>query len=99
KDDNYTKKNCLIVEQNRQSTERELEKLGFTMTNSSANFLFAKHSTIAGKEIYQKLKEKGVLIRHFDKERLKDYNRITIVSKKQMKVFIEKLNEVLKELL
>ena len=99
KDDNYTKKNCLIVEQNRQYTERELEKLGFTMTNSSANFLFAKHSTIAGKEIYQKLKEKGVLIRHFDKERLKDYNRITIGSKKQMKVFIEKLNQVLKELL
>lgn len=99
KDKNYTKKNCHIVEQNRRYTEIELEKLGFTMTSSSANFLFAKHNTIDGKEIYQRLKEKGVLIRHFDKERLKDYNRITIGSKKQMKVFIEKLNEVLKELL
>lgn len=99
KDKNYIKKNCHIVEQNRRYTEIELEKLGFTMTSSSANFLFAKHNTIDGKEIYQRLKEKGVLIRHFDKERLKDYNRITIGSKKQMKVFIEKLNEVLKELL
>lgn len=99
KDDEYTKKNCEEIINNRKFTENELKKLGFTMPCSSANFLFAKHEKVDGKEIYLALKEKGVLVRHFDKPRLKDYNRITIGNKEQMITLIDKLNEVLKELL
>ena len=69
------------------------------MTDSTANFIFAKHKTVGGKEIYLKLKEKGVLVRHFDKENLKNYNRITIGSLEQMKIFINTLKSVLEELL
>lgn len=98
-DDQYTKRNCKEIENNREWTKAELEKLGFSMTNSLANFIFAKHQTADGKQIYLRLKEKGVLVRHFDKERLYDYNRITIGSKEQMKTFIKTLKEVLKELL
>lgn len=98
-DDDYTKQNCKEIQKNREWTKSELTKLGFDMTNSIANFIFAKHQTVDGKQIYLKLKEKGVLVRHFDKEKLTAYNRITIGSKKQMQVFIETLKEVLKELL
>ncbi len=98
-DDGYTKENCQAIEANREWTVSELKKLGFTMTNSFANFIFAKHATAEGKQIYLKLKEKGVLVRHFDKPRLSAYNRITIGSKEQMEAFIETLKEVLKELL
>ena len=98
-DDEYIKANCEKIKQNREYLVTELKKLGFTMTDSCANFIFAKHSTIGGKEIYLKLKEKGVLVRHFDKDKLKDYNRITIGSKQQLDVLLEKLNEILKELL
>lgn len=97
-DDEYTKANCRAIISNREWTEKELKKLGFSMTNSLANFVFAKHQKADGKQIYLKLKEKGVLVRHFDKERLYDYNRITIGSKEQMKIFIKTLKEVLKEL-
>ena len=99
KDDKYTKDNCQKIIENREWTEKELQKLGFNVLPSSANFLFAKHQKLLGKEIYLKLKEKGVLVRYFDKPRLYGYNRITIGSKKQMSIFIEKLTEVLKELL
>lgn len=99
RDDKYTKRNCRKIEKNRAFTKLELEKLGFAVTDSYANFLFAKHNVADGKAIYLKLKEKGVLVRHFDKPRLSEYNRITIGSKKQMTVFINKLKEVLKELL
>ena len=99
KDDAYTKANCQEIIKNRKWTEKQLKKLGFSMTNSLANFIFAKHKKADGKQIYLKLKEKGVLVRHFDKERLYDYNRITIGSKEQMEIFIKTLKEVLKELL
>lgn len=98
-DDEYYRTNCDKIKENREWTANELKKLGFTMTASYANFLFAKHAMVSGKEIYLKLKEKGVLIRHFDKPRLKDYNRITIGNKEQMQTFIQILDEVLEELL
>ncbi|MBQ8204160.1 MAG: histidinol-phosphate transaminase [Clostridia bacterium] len=98
-DDEYYKTNCGKIKENRQWTANELKRLGFIMTDSYANFLFAKHSVVGGKEIYLRLKEKGVLVRHFDKSGLRDYNRITIGSREQMQSFIQILEEVLKELL
>ena len=98
-DDEYIKNNCEKIKQNRDYLVNELKKLDFTMTDSLANFIFAKHQSVSGKEIYLKLKEKGVLVRHFDKEILTDYNRITIGSREQLDYLIEKLKEILGELL
>ena len=73
--------------------------MGFTFTESKANFIFAKHEKADGKKIYLNLKEKGVLVRHFDSARLCAYNRITVGSKEQMQIFIDTLKEVLEEIL
>ncbi len=97
-DSEYTEQNCREIIKNREFTVKELEKLGFICTNSVANFVFAKHNSIAGKDIYLRLKEEGVLIRHFDKERIYDYNRITIGSKEQMDIFVKTLTKALEEL-
>lgn len=97
-DDEYCNKNCRTIIANREFTAKALRELKFEMTDSYANFLFAKHSTIGGKQIYLKLKEKGVLVRHFDTDALCYYNRITIGSMEQMLTFIEKLKETLEEL-
>ncbi len=97
-DEEYTKNNCQEIIKNREYTVSELKKSGFDCTDSYANFIFAKHKTANGKEIYLRLKEKGVLIRHFEKTGIKDYNRITVGSREQMEIFIEKLREVLEEL-
>lgn len=96
-DNEYCMNNCKKIIDTRVWTTNELKNLGFIITDSSANFVFAKHNCVSGKEIYLKLKEKGVLIRHFDKEKLTDYNRITIGSKEEMIIFIQKLKEVLEE--
>ena len=68
------------------------------MTNSYANFLFAKSDKIDGKELYLKLKENGVLVRHFDSPRISEYIRITIGSEEQMQKFIEKVSKILEEI-
>ena len=98
-DESYTQENCQKIIKNREWTVSQLKAIGFTLTDSKANFIFAKHPKADGKEIYLRLKQKGVLIRHFDTPRLCQYNRITIGSQTQMEVFLEKLNEVLEELL
>ncbi len=98
-DEEYTKKNCRTIMDVRAWTTEQLQKCGFELLTSQTNFVFAKHPSIPGKVIYQKLREKGVLVRHFDKEKLTDYNRITIGSAEQMQVFMEKIQEILEELL
>lgn len=94
-DQDYFEKNCKKIIENREWTRTQLESLGFTVLPSLSNFLFAKSEKISGKDLYLRLKDKGVLVRHFDKERIKEYNRITIGSIKQMQVFINITKEIL----
>lgn len=96
-DKKYFENNCQKIINNRFFTETELKKLAFTMTNSKANFIFAKHSDISGKELYEKLKEQGVLVRYFNKPRISDYIRVTIGDKKQMQAFIDAVKFILEK--
>ncbi len=98
KDNGYYMGNCQKIISNRDYTVTELKKLGFEVLPSLANFVFAKTDKISGKELYEKLKLKGVLIRHFERPRIKEYNRITIGSRQEMEIFISKLKEILGEL-
>lgn len=88
---------CRQVAQTREKTKKSLEKLGFFVTDSKANFLFAKSEKISGETLYLEMKKRGVLIRHFSAEKIKDYNRITIGNEEQMRIFLEKTKEILEE--
>lgn len=96
-DDTYFCNNCKAIMDNREWTREALQKLNFSVLDSVSNFLFAKHGVVSGGELYRKLKEKGVLVRHFAKPRLSEYIRITVGSKEQMEVFLEKVKEILEE--
>ncbi len=91
----YYVNNCKKIIENREYTQKELEKLGFTVLDSKANFIFVKSDKIGGGELYEALKDRGVLVRHFTKERIKDYNRVTIGSREQMEKFIEAVTQIL----
>lgn len=93
-DDVYFRECCARIIENRAWTTEKLRSMGWTVIDSSANFVFAKHPTVSGGEIYAKLRENGVLVRHFDSERLRDYNRITIGSMEQMSIFIETVGKI-----
>ena len=71
-----------------------LENLGFRVLPSKANFIFASHPAIPGEELYAGLRQRGILVRHFTKERIKDFVRITIGTQAQM----ERLADALKEM-
>ena len=96
-DDEYFRKNCQEIISTREKAQKELTDLGFTVLPSKTNFLFAKSDKISGEKLYKKLKEKGVLVRHFKKERIKEFNRITIGSPEEMEIFISKVKEILED--
>ncbi len=97
-DNDYYMNNAKRIIENRNYTTLELEKLNFAVLDSKANFIFASSDKIGGKDLYLKLKDKGVLVRHFDKDRIKDFIRITIGSCEEMQIFIQKIKEILGEL-
>lgn len=91
----YYEENCKKIIATREKTARQLKDLGFEVLDSKANFIFAKHKKIGGGEFYEKLKEKGVLIRHFSDPKISDFNRITVGSDEEMEIFISKTKEIL----
>ncbi len=94
-DGDYTRTNCRCIAENREFTKAELERLGFECLPSKANFIFARHPNYNGKKLYEDLKENGILIRHFEKDRIREYCRISIGTKEQMQAFISALEELL----
>lgn len=73
-----------------------LRSFGFEVLPSHANFIFAKTPKMSGEELYNRLKDEGILVRYFSKERISDFVRITIGSKEQMEIFIETVRRIIK---
>ncbi len=94
-DEKYTKSNCEKIIKARDYTIKELRKLGFNVLNSKANFVFCEHKDISGEELYLQLKNRGILVRYFKKDRIDNFNRVTIGTMKQMKIYIETVKEIL----
>lgn len=93
-DREYFEKNCKKVIENREWTARELSALGFEITPSRANFLFVRSDEISGLELYRKLRDEGILVRHFDSERISDYNRITVGNAKEMQTLVDTIKRI-----
>lgn len=93
--DGYFQVNCQKIVESRDWVTMELIKLGFFVVPSMANFVFVRHPEISGKQLNLALRDKGILVRHFDKDKLRDYNRITIGTREQMKSLVAALKEIL----
>ena len=91
----YYREKCAEVMATRQWTQKQLEKLGFFVLPSDTNFLFAKTGKMDGDQLYETLKSRGILVRHFGNPKISQYNRITIGTREQMEVLINTLKEVL----
>ena len=98
-DEAYFRENCQKIQKTRAWTMQALQSLGFTVVDSMTNFVFAAHPKIDGKALYTQLKQRRILVRHFDAPRLTAYNRITIGTPEQMGVLIDTLKEILEETL
>lgn len=73
-----------------------LNEKGFYVIKSQTNFLFAKHPSISGEELYKMIKNEGLLIRHFATPGIENFVRISIGSKEQMQALKEAFEKVIK---
>ena len=72
-----------------------LTELGFTFGDSKTNFIFAKHKEKHGKEIFDYLRQNGIVVRRFDLPRISEYLRISIGTDEEMDRLISVLKEIL----
>ena len=97
KDKKYFSDNCINIIATRTMTVADLAMRGFETLPSSANFIFTRKPGVSGTWLYEKLKERGILVRHFTKPAIEDFLRVTIGTPKEMKAFVLTIDEILKE--
>lgn len=93
----YYLANCGVICENRAYTVSGLQSMGFTILPSCANFIFARSDRMEGGELYLALKRRGVLVRHFNKEKISDYLRISIGTREQMDILLLATRVILEE--
>jgi histidinol-phosphate aminotransferase len=95
KDDAWFAETRQRIMANRQALVRDLSALGFEVLPSVANFVFARHRGRSGAELAARLRERGVLVRQFNKPRIEDFLRITVGTEEQCGRLIAVLRDLI----
>ncbi|CAI8810008.1 Histidinol-phosphate aminotransferase 1 [Pseudomonas marginalis] len=90
----YFDKTCQLVIDNRNKVVAQLEGKGFEVLPSAANFIFARHPRHDAAGLAAKLREQGVIVRHFKQERIAQFLRISIGTPEQNQALIDGLGEL-----
>ncbi|MBB3957150.1 histidinol-phosphate transaminase [Novosphingobium sediminicola] len=94
-DEDYFQQGCAAIIENRAQLVTGLERLGFAVLPSQANFVFARHSARGGAELAQALRAKKILVRHFNAPRIDPFLRITVGNGDQVSVLLQALEDIL----
>lgn len=97
RDDEYFKATCKRIIDTRERFTKELKVLGFKILDSSTNFIFATHSDLSMKDMFEYLKTKNVFIRYFSLPRIDNYTRITIGTDEEMDILLKEIKEYINE--
>ena len=93
-DEAYFQKTKQMIIDTREWTKKKLTELGFTFGDSMTNFIFVTHKSVDANEIFAKLREKKIFVRHFSTPRIDNYLRISIGTQKEMERLIEELSVI-----
>lgn len=94
RDDAYFRARIENVITTRERTVKELERRGFTVLPSSTNFVFAAPGRVSGKELFERLREKNIFVRHFSLARIDNFLRITIGTNQEMDALFAAIDEI-----
>ena len=91
----YFESCCKKIMETREGAEEALAKRGFVFPKSCTNFIFASHKTVPAREIFEELKKHDIYVRWWDKERIRNYLRITIGTDEQMEALYRALDKII----
>lgn len=95
KDRAYFQECCERIIRTREQAKERLTTLGFVFPEPSGNFIFASHKEMPAERIAEELRRRQIYVRHWDKDRIRNYLRITIGTKEQMEGLYRALEEIL----
>lgn len=96
RDREYFEATVAKIKKTRQKTEERLAEMGFSFPESSANFIFATHPDYDGGELFEMLRQKGIYVRHWDSDRIRQYLRITVGTDEEMEKLLAALEGYMK---
>lgn len=94
RDEDYFAQTCRKIVETREDAKKRLEALGFTGPDSKTNFVFVKHRTVPGTVIFEELRKRSIYVRHFGRQRIDNYLRITIGTPEEMEKLYQALAEI-----
>lgn len=95
RDREYFEENVRKIVNTRERAKEELKSLGFVLTDSKANFIFARHPEYDAGKLFKELKEEHIYVRHWDDERIGQYLRITVGTEEEMNILLDFLKRAL----
>lgn len=95
-DEKYFRETLAKVVATRRRLTEQMRSMGFTVADSSTNFIFAKHSKFGAKEIYDYLKSVDIYVRWFNKPLINNHLRITIGTDKEIDALISAFSDYIK---
>ncbi|MGB0449027.1 MAG: histidinol-phosphate transaminase [Porticoccaceae bacterium] len=94
KDSEYFEETRQLVISSREQLTQQLASMGFEVLPSAANFVFVRHCDYSAEDLAQSLREKNIIVRHFNKPRINEFLRITVGSEEQNQLLIKSLTAI-----
>lgn len=94
-DEEYYRANCTKICATRESTTAALREMGFFCTQSRANFIFSSHPQAKAEDLLLGLRERGILVRHFNQPPIENYLRISVGRQEDMQLLLQAIREIL----
>ena len=92
KDKEYFAETCRRIIKTREDTAKRLISLGFSVLPSKTNFLFVSHDKLSGRELFSRLRNDGILVRHFNAKGIENFLRISIGTDEEMDILVDRLS-------
>ena len=94
-DREYFENTTAKIIKTREASKKKLSELGFSYTDSKANFIFATHPKYDMTDLFKKLRERNIYVRHWDTPLIKDYLRITVGTDEEMNRMFDAIKEII----
>ena len=94
KDVAYFKNTVGKIVNTRERVKTELTELGFVFPDSMSNFIFASHTSVPAKVIFEELEKRNIYVRFWDKPRINNHLRISIGTDEEMDILLKNLKEI-----
>ncbi len=95
RDGDYLRAITMKISSTRDWAADRLKRMGFEVSDSAANFLFISHPDIPAKVLLDGLRERGILVRWWDKPRISNYLRITVGTDQEMEALCQALTQII----